>query len=231
MIRKRTWSIMLAASLALGASLAAAGAARAETPQSALIKQRGACKTGFVPRLASARDGVCVTPAERAETRMQNANAKNNIQPGGGPYGPNTCRTGYVWREAFKGDLVCVTPHERQAARKQNELAASRKASPDSASTGTTPHPATCKSGFVWRAARPSDLVCVTPESRTRIAHENATAASRIQPGGGAYGPNTCRSGFVWREAFNGDLICVTPEVRTLVREENRVAASRRVGG
>jgi hypothetical protein len=87
----------------------------------------------------------------------------------------------------------------------------------------------TCKSGFVWRGARPDDLVCVTPESRARVAEENRTASSRIHPGGGASGPFTCLSGFVWREAFEGDLVCVTPEVRTLVREENQQAASRRV--
>jgi len=87
---------------------------------------------------------------------------------------------------------------------------------------------ATCKSGFVWRVARADDLVCVTPESRARVAQENRTATSRVQPGGGAYGPNTCKSGFVWREAFSGDLVCVTPEVRTLVRQENSVGPSRR---
>jgi hypothetical protein len=85
-----------------------------------------------------------------------------------------------------------------------------------------------CKSGFVWREARQSDLVCVTPESRSRVAQENRTASSRIVPGGGASGPFTCLSGFVWREAFDGDFVCVTPEVRTLVREENQQAASRR---
>ena len=30
------------------------------------------------------------------------------MQPGGGPYGPDTCIAGYVWREAFSGDDVCV---------------------------------------------------------------------------------------------------------------------------
>jgi hypothetical protein len=73
--------------------------------------------------------------------------------------------------------------------------------------------------------------VSVTPESRARVAEENRTASSRIQPGGGASGPFTCLPGFVWREAFEGDVVCVTPEVRALVREENRVGASRRVGG
>ena len=85
----------------------------------------------------------------------------------------------------------------------------------------------TCKSGFIWREARATDFVCVTPESRARVAQENRTASSRIQPGGGASGPFTCLSGFVWREAFDGDLVCVTPEVRTLVQQENSVAASR----
>jgi hypothetical protein len=88
---------------------------------------------------------------------------------------------------------------------------------------------ATCLPGYVWRVARPSDLVCVTLQSRARVAEENRTAAARVEPRGGAYGPNTCRVGFVWREAFPGDLVCVTPEVRALVAGENRVAPNRRV--
>lgn len=95
----------------------------------------------------------------------------------------------------------------------------------------TPPDPQVCRSGFVWRVARPSDLVCVTPDSRARVAEENRLAGARVQPGGGAYGPNTCRAGFVWREAFAGDLVCVTPAVRAVVADENRLAASRRVGG
>jgi hypothetical protein len=87
---------------------------------------------------------------------------------------------------------------------------------------------AACRSGYVWRVARPSDLVCVELESRTRVAEENRTAAARVQPDGGAYGPNTCRVGYVWREAFAGDLVCVTPEVRALVAEENRLGPGRR---
>jgi hypothetical protein len=90
--------------------------------------------------------------------------------------------------------------------------------------------PGSCKPGFVWRVARPADLVCVTPESRQRVASENASASSRVDPSG-AYGPASCRPGFVWREAFSGDTVCVTPEVRTLVQEENGQAATRRVGG
>jgi hypothetical protein len=70
-------------------------------------------------------DGVCVTPAERAEAKAQNANGANNRVAGGGAYGPNTCRNGYVWREAFGGDVVCVTPYERQKAKNQNAANAS----------------------------------------------------------------------------------------------------------
>jgi Trypsin len=92
----------------------------------------------------------------------------------------------------------------------------------DSSISGTT-----CKSGFVWRVARPEDLVCVTPAARTRTSRENAEAASRVNPAS-AYGPNTCISGFVWRAAFAGDRVCVTPEVRALVQKENAEAATRR---
>jgi hypothetical protein len=83
---------------------------------------------------------------------------------------------------------------------------------------------ATCKAGYVWRAASPSDRVCVTPVSRTKVAEENRAAAQGVQPGAAP----TCRSGLVWREAFSGDVVCVTPERRAAVREENRVGVSLR---
>ena len=89
--------------------------------------------------------------------------------------------------------------------------------------------PDTCRDGYVWREAIPSDHVCVTPEARSRTASENAAAASRVQPGGGAYGPATCIMGFVWREAYPGDVVCVTPEIRELVKQENNLGPSRRV--
>lgn len=89
---------------------------------------------------------------------------------------------------------------------------------------------ATCKSGFVWREARPEDLVCVTPKARSRTAKENKRAAKFVDPDG-AYGPNSCIEGFVWREAFEGDTTCVPPEIRDVVREENDLGPSRRVGG
>jgi hypothetical protein len=59
-------------------------------------------------------------------------------------------------------------------------------------------------------------------------ANENALAASRRAPGGGAYGPNTCLPGFVWREAFGGDVVCVVPARRSAVAQENAFGPSRR---
>jgi len=88
--------------------------------------------------------------------------------------------------------------------------------------------PARCIQGFVWREARPTDYVCVTPESRAMVRQENAVASTRWDTNG-AYGPYTCIAGFVWREAFDGDVVCVTPERRAAVKEENRMAASRTV--
>lgn len=77
------------------------------------------CKPGFVWRDARDGDGVCVTPAERDQVHIQNANAATTHLPGG-----NGCRPGYVWRDAWNGDGVCVTPYERDLAHKQNAEAA-----------------------------------------------------------------------------------------------------------
>ena len=85
-----------------------------------------------------------------------------------------------------------------------------------------------CKQGYVWREARPSDRVCVTPAVRTQTRADNAAAASRRQPGGGAYGPDTCRQGYVWREAFYNDHVCVVPARRTQARQDNDSADARR---
>lgn len=82
-----------------------------------------------------------------------------------------------------------------------------------------------CRSGYVWREARPADRVCVTPQSRARAAQENMSAKDRVDPAGG-FGPASCKSGFVWREAFPGDQVCVTPQVRAAVADENAQAPS-----
>ncbi len=90
--------------------------------------------------------------------------------------------------------------------------------------------PATCLQGYVWRAARPADLVCVTPQSRAIVASENALAPARRERGP-RDGVFFCLSGFVWREAFAGDTVCVPPHARDRVKVENAQARSRTVAG
>lgn len=90
--------------------------------------------------------------------------------------------------------------------------------------------PDTCRSGFVWREASSGDHVCVTPQTRSQTAADNAAAMSRIDPNGKTYGKFTCLQGFVWREAFHGDTVCVTPETRSNAAADNAQARNRRVG-
>ncbi|MFN7939772.1 MAG: hypothetical protein U0R19_40975 [Bryobacteraceae bacterium] len=87
--------------------------------------------------------------------------------------------------------------------------------------------PGTCIRGYVWRDARPGDKVCVTPQTRTQAKNDNAAAASRRNPGGGAYGPDTCKPGFVWRDAFPGDHVCVSIQIRAQSAMDNSWAKAR----
>lgn len=86
-----------------------------------------------------------------------------------------------------------------------------------------------CKEGFVWREANPTDYVCVTAETRAQTQDDNSQAEGRRNPDGGPWGPDTCFEGFVWREAFPGDHVCVTWQTREQVLEDNRLADSRRL--
>ena len=61
------------------------------------------CKSSFVWRNASARDHVCVTPAERDQVAVDNAAGSSKRQPGGGPGGPDTCLQGYVLARCLAG--------------------------------------------------------------------------------------------------------------------------------
>jgi hypothetical protein len=84
-----------------------------------------------------------------------------------------------------------------------------------------------CLQGYVWREANAFDRVCVSSATRTQTRNDNAQAANRRNPGGGAYGSDTCRQGFVWREAFPGDHVCVTRDVRSQARADNQEAGNR----
>ena len=86
---------------------------------------KGACKSGFVWRLAVPEDHVCVLPKARAEVASDNRLAPARTA-NGGQYGADTCRQGFVWREAVAGDHICVTPETRQLITEQNRLAPNR---------------------------------------------------------------------------------------------------------
>lgn len=87
--------------------------------------------------------------------------------------------------------------------------------------------PDTCRQGYVWREAIPSDHVCVTPGTRAQTAYDNSQASYRRNPTG-PYGSDTCIQGYVWREAFANDRVCVTPQVRAQAAYDNGQAANRR---
>lgn len=99
---------------------------------------------------------------------------------------------------------------------------------PEASGGDCTYGPFTCKPGYVWRAAGPDDVVCVTPEVRERSWEENDLAESRrVGIGPSGVDPDTCLSGFVWRDAFPGDTVCVPPESRDQAWADNQEAPSR----
>lgn len=60
-------------------------------------------------------------PSSRSAAAADNAAAASRVQPGGGPFGPDTCKEGYVWREARPGDHVCVTGATRTRTTEENQ--------------------------------------------------------------------------------------------------------------
>jgi hypothetical protein len=88
------------------------------------------------------------------------------------------CIPGYVWREAFPGDHVCVTPQTRAQADYDNRHASERV--DENAPGGAVYGGNVCLPGYVWREARPSDLVCVTPETRAQTKYDNSQAKNRL---------------------------------------------------
>ncbi|WP_204043183.1 hypothetical protein [Acrocarpospora phusangensis] len=89
------------------------------------------------------------------------------------------------------------------------------------------PGPETCRQGFVWRQAKPSDLVCVIPGNRDQTALDNSVRQTRWTSG--AYGAHTCLSGYVWRNAFDGDDVCVHPKVRDQAAADNAASPARKL--
>jgi hypothetical protein len=76
------------------------------------------CVSGYVWREAMPTDHVCVPPATRDRTRLDNSLAPTRWF--NGPFGPHTCIGGFVWREAVAWDDVCVTLDIRTQAAQDN---------------------------------------------------------------------------------------------------------------
>jgi hypothetical protein len=117
------------AALVLGMALLGTGVITGQQEQAradGLAYGPDTCISGYVWRAATAADHVCVTPAVRDATALDNSLAAARVNPDGGAYGADTCLDGYVWREAFDGDHVCVTPATRTQAAADNAAAQSR---------------------------------------------------------------------------------------------------------
>lgn len=85
-----------------------------------------ACVEGYVWRLTSPDDHVCVPQAVQDQAAADNSQEDARRNPEGGPYGPATCVQGYVWREATPEDLVCVVPETRTTTAQENAEAPNR---------------------------------------------------------------------------------------------------------
>ncbi len=101
------------------------------------------CKTGYVWRVATPNDLVCVTPEVRAQAQSDNRLAP--VRRTGPPRfdaskcplnNPRSnkcyafdipCKTGFVWRATAPDDYVCVTPATRAQAWNDNAQAEERK--------------------------------------------------------------------------------------------------------
>ncbi|MER5773802.1 hypothetical protein ABT144_05840 [Streptomyces sp. NPDC002039] len=86
---------------------------------------------GLVWREAVSSDHVCVSPQWRSKTWEENRIGPSQVQPGGGPYGPDTCKQGFVWRETRPSDHVCVSVQSRTDNRRANGNAYTGYAHPD----------------------------------------------------------------------------------------------------
>jgi hypothetical protein len=106
------------------------------------------------------------------------------------PVDPRSCISGYVWRLVAPDDLVCVAPDVRRQARIDERLAHERRIGPPRFVPEKCPlnNPKArqcyafdipCKTGFVWRAATPTDYVCVPPATREQAWADNAQAKAR----------------------------------------------------
>jgi hypothetical protein len=89
------------------------------------------CLPGYVWRVSTPEDLVCVTPDVRQQVADDNAQAEDRKDPecatGDCEFGPDQCLQGYVWRVITPDDLVCVTPEMRDQVADDNAHVEERK--------------------------------------------------------------------------------------------------------
>ena len=89
------------------------------------------CLPGYVWRVSTPDDLVCVTPDIREQVAEDNAQAEERKDPacagGDCEFGEDQCLSGYVWRVITPDDLVCVTPEMRDQVADDNAHAEERK--------------------------------------------------------------------------------------------------------
>ena len=87
--------------------------------------------------------------------------------------------------------------------------------------------PNTCARGYVWREADDADWVCVTPKVRTQTLHDNASAASRRNLGGGPNGARTPAVKGSSGGTHSRATMFVRPQIRDQAGRDNARAESR----
>ncbi len=140
------------------------------------------CLQGYVWRVTTPDDLVCVTPEMRDQVAEDNALAEERKDPACATedceFGPDQCISGYVWRVITPDDLVCVTPEMRDLVAEDNALAEERKdpacanavapeqtGAEEEPGSGAPPEPDAVETGPAPDA--PSEEEMVTPEEET----------------------------------------------------------------
>jgi hypothetical protein len=180
-------------------------------PTTTLVK--GSCKDGFVLRLATATDVVCVTPASASQVRSDNRAAASRRET---TNDVDACKPGFVSRAANSIDRVCVRPDSAQRAAFDSDpkVNLSRTILPQGLDT--------CIRGFVFRNVYglADDHVCVTPAEREQIKRETGT---------GTLGSQSVECLRALRGAVPEDRLCVSQDRRDQVLADNAAKESRKL--
>jgi hypothetical protein len=157
------------------------------------------CLPGYVWRVSTPDDLVCVTPDVRQQVADDNAQAEDRKDPacanGDCEFGPDQCLSGYVWRVITPDDLVCVTPEMRDQVADDNAHVEERKdpacaeavaqtlpGVEETPESGAPPEPDTVETGPAPDAPAGDELE--TPEDEESTDEETDTGTDSDRPDG-----------------------------------------------